>query len=372
MFALPVVAQARSPAWRPRSAAATWPLASAPRTGCRSPTCRTGLRLDSLRGAGEVQTPLRGSAAERLRVGDRVYFRHVKAGELCERFNRLYLDHRDDHPRRGPHLPRRGQGPSSVAMRSTTDITVLPEGPRVTHTFNLPPGRAGRNLAVVREGKRSRLRQIRVAPAGNPVADGLAGSAPTSTRGGSSKGRTSTARTTPFVLRGVLPFVLLPFAATSVTDPQVLVAAALVPRSCRCCPRAPWARIPAWTQAVPLLAYFVVDRDSCGTRARASSSIFDPLVAMPVVWFAHLRNRRRAGGVGRRHRRDAGPARVVIGEPLTDTGQQFVLAAVAVGLASALGRAVHLVILACDDRWRVAGPILQRSRRPSSRSTRTA
>ena len=24
-------------------------------------------------------------------IGDRVYFRHVKAGELCERFNRLYL-----------------------------------------------------------------------------------------------------------------------------------------------------------------------------------------------------------------------------------------------------------------------------------------
>jgi D-serine deaminase-like pyridoxal phosphate-dependent protein len=50
-----------------------------------------GLRLDPLEGAGEVQTPLLGGAANRLRVGDRVYFRHVKAGELCERFNRLYL-----------------------------------------------------------------------------------------------------------------------------------------------------------------------------------------------------------------------------------------------------------------------------------------
>ena len=27
----------------------------------------------------------------RLRIGDSVYFRHVKAGELCERFDRLYL-----------------------------------------------------------------------------------------------------------------------------------------------------------------------------------------------------------------------------------------------------------------------------------------
>jgi D-serine deaminase-like pyridoxal phosphate-dependent protein len=50
-----------------------------------------GLRLDPYEGAGEVQTPLRGSAADGLRVGDRVYLRHVKAGELCERFNSLYL-----------------------------------------------------------------------------------------------------------------------------------------------------------------------------------------------------------------------------------------------------------------------------------------
>ena len=50
-----------------------------------------GLRLDPFEGAGEVQTPLRGRAADHLRVGDRVYLRHAKAGELCERFDRLYL-----------------------------------------------------------------------------------------------------------------------------------------------------------------------------------------------------------------------------------------------------------------------------------------
>jgi D-serine deaminase-like pyridoxal phosphate-dependent protein len=50
-----------------------------------------GLTVDSLEGAGEVQTPLHGKAARSLRIGDRVYFRHVKAGELCERFDRLYL-----------------------------------------------------------------------------------------------------------------------------------------------------------------------------------------------------------------------------------------------------------------------------------------
>jgi D-serine deaminase-like pyridoxal phosphate-dependent protein len=50
-----------------------------------------GLTVDALEGTGEVQTPLHGRAARSLMVGDRVYFRHVKAGELCERFDRLYL-----------------------------------------------------------------------------------------------------------------------------------------------------------------------------------------------------------------------------------------------------------------------------------------
>jgi D-serine deaminase-like pyridoxal phosphate-dependent protein len=50
-----------------------------------------GLELDSEEGAGEVQTPLLGSAADELRVGDRAYLRHAKAGELCERFDALHL-----------------------------------------------------------------------------------------------------------------------------------------------------------------------------------------------------------------------------------------------------------------------------------------
>jgi D-serine deaminase-like pyridoxal phosphate-dependent protein len=50
-----------------------------------------GLRLDPHEGAGEVQTPVLGKPAARLGVGDRVYFRHAKAGELCERFASLYL-----------------------------------------------------------------------------------------------------------------------------------------------------------------------------------------------------------------------------------------------------------------------------------------
>jgi D-serine deaminase-like pyridoxal phosphate-dependent protein len=50
-----------------------------------------GLRLDPMEGAGEVQTPVHGDAARILRVGDFVVMRHTKAGEVCERFDRLYL-----------------------------------------------------------------------------------------------------------------------------------------------------------------------------------------------------------------------------------------------------------------------------------------
>jgi D-serine deaminase-like pyridoxal phosphate-dependent protein len=55
------------------------------------PHLPVGLRLDRREGAGEVQTPLLGAAAAGLLVGDRVYFRHAKAGELCERFASLHL-----------------------------------------------------------------------------------------------------------------------------------------------------------------------------------------------------------------------------------------------------------------------------------------
>jgi D-serine deaminase-like pyridoxal phosphate-dependent protein len=38
-----------------------------------------------------VQTPVLGRAADGLCIGDRVWFRHAKAGELCERFDALHL-----------------------------------------------------------------------------------------------------------------------------------------------------------------------------------------------------------------------------------------------------------------------------------------
>ena len=55
------------------------------------PYLQTGLTLIGVEGAGEVQTPVRGAAAGRLRIGDRVWLRHAKAGELAERFTDYYV-----------------------------------------------------------------------------------------------------------------------------------------------------------------------------------------------------------------------------------------------------------------------------------------
>ncbi|WP_404960989.1 amino acid deaminase/aldolase [Streptomyces sp. 147326] len=56
-----------------------------------APYLPQGLRYDPQEGAGEVQTPLLGGPADDLLIGDRVWFRHAKAGELCERFDTLHL-----------------------------------------------------------------------------------------------------------------------------------------------------------------------------------------------------------------------------------------------------------------------------------------
>lgn len=94
-FALPVV---RKPAPGIATALGGGYLASGSGDAGRlpSPWLPEGLRLDSEEGAGEVQTPLSGAAASELRIGDRVYMRHAKAGELCERFDVLHLVEGED------------------------------------------------------------------------------------------------------------------------------------------------------------------------------------------------------------------------------------------------------------------------------------
>jgi D-serine deaminase-like pyridoxal phosphate-dependent protein len=90
LYALPVVR-------RPKAGVATLfsggYVASGTGTPDRlpSPFWPTGLRLTKTEGAGEVQTPVLGTAADGLRIGDRVWMRHAKGGELAERITRYHL-----------------------------------------------------------------------------------------------------------------------------------------------------------------------------------------------------------------------------------------------------------------------------------------
>jgi D-serine deaminase-like pyridoxal phosphate-dependent protein len=90
LYALPVVR-------RPKAGVATLfsggYVASGTGTPDRlpSPFWPAGLRLTKTEGAGEVQTPVLGTAADRLRIGDRVWMRHAKGGELAERLTAYHL-----------------------------------------------------------------------------------------------------------------------------------------------------------------------------------------------------------------------------------------------------------------------------------------
>ncbi|RAS68047.1 D-serine deaminase-like pyridoxal phosphate-dependent protein [Lentzea atacamensis] len=94
LFALSVV---RKPNKRTATLFAGGYIASGTPTPDRqpSPYLPEGLKTLGLEGAGEVQTPVTGKAAEQLKIGDRVWMRHAKAGELFERFDEVHLLHGD-------------------------------------------------------------------------------------------------------------------------------------------------------------------------------------------------------------------------------------------------------------------------------------
>lgn len=56
-----------------------------------APYLPQGARLIAQEGAGEVQTPIIYQGAHRLDLGDPIFLRHAKAGEICERFTHLVL-----------------------------------------------------------------------------------------------------------------------------------------------------------------------------------------------------------------------------------------------------------------------------------------
>ncbi|MGW1339699.1 amino acid deaminase/aldolase [Kribbella sp. NPDC002412] len=85
-FALDVV---RRPAPRIATLFGGGYVASGPAKKSRLPlpSWPTGLKLLGTEGAGEVQTPVQGASADTLRLGDRVWMRYAKAGEMLERFD---------------------------------------------------------------------------------------------------------------------------------------------------------------------------------------------------------------------------------------------------------------------------------------------
>lgn len=110
-YALPVT---RRPAPEIRTLFGGGYMASGEVSSTRQPTpvWPEGLRVLPREGVGEVQTPITGTAAAALRVGDRVWWRHPKAGEVCERFTSVHLvDVADDGEVRVASVPTyRGEG----------------------------------------------------------------------------------------------------------------------------------------------------------------------------------------------------------------------------------------------------------------------
>lgn len=82
------------------------------------PVWPRGLSFTSREGAGEVQSPLQGAAARELSVGDRVWLRHAKAGEIMEHANEVSVvrvmaeTEPETEPATGPErvLTYRGEG----------------------------------------------------------------------------------------------------------------------------------------------------------------------------------------------------------------------------------------------------------------------
>jgi len=89
-FGLPVV---RRPSEQVATVSGGGFVASGPVGADRAPVpwAPPGLHLTGLEGAGEAQTPLTGRGAALLEIGDLVWFRHAKSGELFEHTTTVHL-----------------------------------------------------------------------------------------------------------------------------------------------------------------------------------------------------------------------------------------------------------------------------------------
>jgi diguanylate cyclase (GGDEF)-like protein/PAS domain S-box-containing protein len=150
-------------------------------------------------------------------------------------------------------------------------------------------------------------------------------------------------RIAPFVVAGILPFALVPVAGLSFADSRVAIAAAMVPIVVTSALLVPWQRLPAWPQAILPLSYFVILallRDAGGSTL----SIFDPLLSIPITWFAIY-------GTGRELAISivAMGLTVLLPDVLSGASvhdEQVQRAIVGLVLASTVGPAVHALVLA--------------------------
>jgi diguanylate cyclase (GGDEF)-like protein/PAS domain S-box-containing protein len=150
-------------------------------------------------------------------------------------------------------------------------------------------------------------------------------------------------RIAPFVVAGILPFALVPVAGLSFADPRVAIAASMMPIVVASALLVPWQRFPAWPQAILPLSYFVILallREAGGS----TPSIFDPLLSIPVTWFAIY-------GTGRELAASIVAMGLTLLLPDVLSGvsahdEHLQRAIVAVVLASTVGPAVHALVLA--------------------------
>jgi diguanylate cyclase (GGDEF)-like protein/PAS domain S-box-containing protein len=168
-------------------------------------------------------------------------------------------------------------------------------------------------------------------------------------------------RIAPFVAAGILPFALVPVAGLSFTDPRVAIAAAMVPLVVGSALLVPWERFPAWSQAILPLSYFVMLgllRDATGSTHTA----FDPLLAIPIIWFAIY-------GTGRELAVSIVAMGLTLLVPLIVPGdpgyssEQWQRMIVAVVLAGTVGPAVHALVLALRETSTDLGEAEERFRR---------
>ena len=107
-FVLEVVRRPGTAARRPCSAAGGWRPDRRGTTGCPTPVWPEGLRLVRTRERARCRPRWSARRVAGLRVGDRVWFRHAKAGELCEHVDFLHLVDGGHGRGAGPDLSWRG------------------------------------------------------------------------------------------------------------------------------------------------------------------------------------------------------------------------------------------------------------------------